>query len=168
MFGQRSGKVRWWKFGRIEKFCFFLMCLVGAVEKWEGEKLFYLVGEKSGRMENVVYMNWLLCEEMGKWRVGEYNKDKDIFVIYYSHHFFLLSFSPKLGGQNYVGPEGLFSTPFSFSLVFSPEPNKRKFHFSPYFPLLFHPPCFHPNQTRPNGFTFKQAAAVLSIFSIKK
>ena len=33
------------------------VCLVGGVEKWEGEKLFCLVGEKSGRMKNVVYMN---------------------------------------------------------------------------------------------------------------
>ena len=36
-----------------------------------------------------------------------------------------------------VGPKGLFSTPFSISLVFSLEPNKRKFHFSPYFSLIF-------------------------------
>jgi len=51
-----------------------------------------------------------------------------------------------------VGPKGLFSTPFSISLVFSPEPNKRKFYFPPYFPLLlFHPPCFHPNQTYLKG-----------------
>ena len=70
------------------------VCLVGGVEKWEGRKLFYLVGEKSVRMENVVYMNWLLCEEMEKWRVGECNKDEDIFVIYYSHHLFSLVFLP--------------------------------------------------------------------------
>ena len=31
--------------------------LVGGVEKWESEKLFYLVEEKSGRIENVVYIN---------------------------------------------------------------------------------------------------------------
>ena len=64
---------------------------------------------------------------------------------------FLLS-PPKLGGQNYVGPEGLFSTPFFVSLVFSSEPNKRKFNFPPYFPLIFfHPHCFHPNQTYSKG-----------------
>ena len=40
--------------------------------------------------------------------------------------YFLLSFPPKLGGQNYVDLEGLFSTPFSISLIFSPEPNKKK------------------------------------------
>ena len=33
------------------------VCLVRGVEKWEGGKLFYLVGEKNGRMENVVYIN---------------------------------------------------------------------------------------------------------------
>ena len=27
------------------------VCLVGGVEKWEGGKLFCLVGEKNGRME---------------------------------------------------------------------------------------------------------------------
>ena len=36
---------------------FLYVCLVGGVKKWEGEKLFCLVGEKSGRMKNVVYMN---------------------------------------------------------------------------------------------------------------
>ena len=34
--------------------------LVGGVEKWEGWKIFCLVEEKSGRIENVVYINWLL------------------------------------------------------------------------------------------------------------
>ena len=34
--------------------------LVGGVEEWEGEKLFCLVVKKSGRMENVVYINGLL------------------------------------------------------------------------------------------------------------
>ena len=37
------------------------MCLVGGVEKWEDKKLFCLIGEKKERMENVVYINWLLC-----------------------------------------------------------------------------------------------------------
>ena len=31
--------------------------LVGGVEKWEGGKLSCLVGEKNGKMENVVYIN---------------------------------------------------------------------------------------------------------------
>ena len=58
---------------------------------------------------------------------------------------------------NVVGPEGLFSSLFSVSLVFSPEPNSEKYHFPLYFPLpIFYPPCFHPNQTyfkviRPKG-----------------
>ena len=33
------------------------MYLVGGVETWEGGKLFCLVGEKDGKMENVVYIN---------------------------------------------------------------------------------------------------------------
>ena len=33
------------------------MCLVGGVEMWEGGKLFCLVREKCGKMENVVYIN---------------------------------------------------------------------------------------------------------------
>ena len=33
------------------------VCLVERVEKWEGGKLFCLVEKKSGRIENVVYIN---------------------------------------------------------------------------------------------------------------
>ena len=53
--------------GRKEKWedrkdlVFSHVCLVGGVEKWESGKLFCLVGEKNRRMENVVYINWLLC-----------------------------------------------------------------------------------------------------------
>ena len=36
---------------------FPLMCLVGGVEKWDDGKLFYLVREKKGRTENVIYVN---------------------------------------------------------------------------------------------------------------
>ena len=36
------------------------VCLVGRVEKWEGEKLFCLVREEKERMKNVIYINWLL------------------------------------------------------------------------------------------------------------
>ena len=44
-----------------EKYLVFpLVCLVGGIEKWEDEKLFYLVREKKGRMENIIYINWLL------------------------------------------------------------------------------------------------------------
>ena len=59
---------------RIEKWedekylVFSLMCLVGGVEKWEGGKLFCLVGEKKEMMENVIYINWQLysCYIIGK------------------------------------------------------------------------------------------------------
>ena len=36
------------------------VCLVGGMEKWEGGKLFCLLEKKSERIENVVYINWLL------------------------------------------------------------------------------------------------------------
>ena len=36
------------------------MCLVGGMKKLEGEKFFCLVREKKRRMENVIYINWLL------------------------------------------------------------------------------------------------------------
>ena len=125
------------------------MCLVGGVEKWEGGKLFCLVGEKSGRMENVIYMNWLLYLYYNKIPKGLISVKKWGYLCnLLPTSSFLLSFLPKLGGQNYVSLEGLFFTLFSFSLVFSPKPNKRKFHFLPYFPFfLFHPLCF---QLQPN------------------
>ena len=63
-FGWRSRKVGGWKISRrMEKWedkkilVFPHVCLVGGVEKWECEKLFYLVGEKNVRMENVIYIN---------------------------------------------------------------------------------------------------------------
>ena len=58
-----------WKSGMIEncrrmkkwedgKYLIFpLVCLVGGVEKWEGGKLFYLIGEKKRMMENIIYIN---------------------------------------------------------------------------------------------------------------
>ena len=51
---------------RIEKWengkylVFPLICLVGGVKKWEDGKFFYLVGEKKGMIENIIYVNWLL------------------------------------------------------------------------------------------------------------
>ena len=36
------------------------MCLVGGMKKLKDEKFFCLVGEKKRRMENVIYINWLL------------------------------------------------------------------------------------------------------------
>ena len=50
-------------YGRMEKLedekylVFPLVCLVGGVEKWKDEKLFCLVGEKKGMIENVIYIN---------------------------------------------------------------------------------------------------------------
>ena len=41
--GWRSEKIRGWKI-----FSFLRMYLVGEMEKWEGEKLFYLVEKESG------------------------------------------------------------------------------------------------------------------------
>ena len=53
-----------WKSGRMENWwedrkylVFPCMCLVGGMKKWEGRKLFCLVEKKSGRIENVVYIN---------------------------------------------------------------------------------------------------------------
>ena len=45
------------KWEDIKNLVFPHVCLVGRMEKWEGGKLFYLVKEKNGRMENVVYIN---------------------------------------------------------------------------------------------------------------
>ena len=36
---------------------FTRVCLVGGMKKWKDGKLFCLVEEKSGRKENVVYIN---------------------------------------------------------------------------------------------------------------
>ena len=36
---------------------FSLMCLVEGAEKWEGGKLFCLVGERKEMMENLIYIN---------------------------------------------------------------------------------------------------------------
>jgi len=40
--------------GECNKIWFFL---IDGVERWEGGKFFCLVGEKNGRIENVVYIN---------------------------------------------------------------------------------------------------------------
>ena len=48
-------KIEKWEDGKY--LVFPLTCLVRGVEKWEGGKFFYLVGEKNGRMENVIYIN---------------------------------------------------------------------------------------------------------------
>lgn len=56
-----DGGVEKWENKKLwedEKYLVFpLVCLVGGVEKWKSGKLFYLVGEKNGRMKNVIYIN---------------------------------------------------------------------------------------------------------------
>ena len=56
-----DGGVEKWEDGKLWKdgkyLVFPLVCLVGGVEKLEGGKLFCLVGEKNGRMKNVIYIN---------------------------------------------------------------------------------------------------------------
>ena len=52
---ENGGRMEKWENGKY--LVFPLMCLVGGVEKCENEKLFCLVGEKNGRMENVIYIN---------------------------------------------------------------------------------------------------------------
>ena len=127
------------------------VCLVRGVEKWKGKKLFYLVWEKSERIENVVYMNWLLCHFYNKIPKGLYHRWGYLCNLL-STSSSLLSFPLKLGGQNFVGQEGKFFTPFSFPLIFSLEPNKGNFNFPPYFSLiLFLLACFHQNQTGSKG-----------------
>ena len=55
---KNCGRIKKWEDGKY--LVFPLMCLVGGVEKWENGKLFCLVGEKNGRIKNVIYINWLL------------------------------------------------------------------------------------------------------------
>ena len=52
---ENCGRMEKWKDGKY--LVFPLVCLVGGVEKYEDRKLFCLVGEKKGRMENVIYIN---------------------------------------------------------------------------------------------------------------
>ena len=52
---ENCGKMEKWEDGKY--LVFPLMCLVRRAEKWEAEKLFCLVGERKGRMENVIYIN---------------------------------------------------------------------------------------------------------------
>ena len=52
---ENCGRMEKWEDGKY--LVFPLVCLVGGVEKWESGKLFCLVGEKNGRMKNVIYIN---------------------------------------------------------------------------------------------------------------
>ena len=48
------------------------------------------------------------------------------------------------------GVERKLVDPTTFLSPFPSQPNSEKCHFSPYFPLIiFHSPCFHPNQIYP-------------------
>ena len=53
------GGVKKWE--DIKDLVFPYVCLVGGVERWKGRKLSCLAEEKKERMENIVYINWLLC-----------------------------------------------------------------------------------------------------------
>ena len=62
-----GGEIGWWKInGKMKmregrKYLIFSrVCLVEGMKKWKSEKLFCLVEKKSGRIKNVVYINWLL------------------------------------------------------------------------------------------------------------
>ena len=49
------------KYEDIRDFSFPRSCLVGKMEKWRNEKLFYLVEKRNGKIENKVYINLLIC-----------------------------------------------------------------------------------------------------------
>ena len=55
------GGVEKWNDGKLwedgKYLVFPRVCLIGRMENWEDGKLFYLVEKKSGRIENVVYIN---------------------------------------------------------------------------------------------------------------
>ena len=68
---------------------------------------------------------------------------KSAFIALFSPHFPL-----DLGGLKKWVREGKLSPLCSISPIFFPQPNSGKQHFPTYFPFsIFHPPCFHPNQT---------------------
>ena len=77
------------------------MYLVEGVEKWESGKLFYFVGKKKERMENVNYINWLLCPYyiiVEKWKeYASVIKWGYLCKMYYSS-LFPPHFPPNLGG----------------------------------------------------------------------
>ena len=80
------GGVENWEGGKLwedgKYLVFPLVCLVGGVEKWEGEKLFCLVWEKNERMENLIYINWLLypCYILGKKYIYLYSLNNIKFI----------------------------------------------------------------------------------------
>ena len=51
-----------YKSERIEKYLVFSrVCLIGRVKSRSDEKLFYLVEEKNGKIEYIIYINFHLC-----------------------------------------------------------------------------------------------------------
>ena len=118
------------------------MYLVGGVETWEGGKLFCLVGEKDGKMENVVYINWLLCPCYNKITKGLISVKKwGYFCNLLPTSSFLLSFPPNkilwVRRENFL--HHFLSLLFSLLIQ-----TRENFIFHPIF-LLFHPLCFHSN-----------------------
>ena len=101
---RKNGRME--NFGRMENWenrkvlVFPHMYLVGGVETWEGGKLFCLVGEKDGKMENVVYINWLLCPCYNKITKGLISVKKwGYFCNLPPTSSFLLSFPPNFCGS---------------------------------------------------------------------
>ena len=45
------------KWENIKYLIFPFVCLVEGMDKWKSGNLFCLVGEKKGRMKNVIYIN---------------------------------------------------------------------------------------------------------------
>ena len=87
-----------------------------------------------------------------------------VFVQSISFNTFSSLFSSQIGRIKKSGPgEKIFLLIFCLSCFLS-KPNSEKCNFPSYFSLpIFHPPCFHSNQTYPNGkYSFM---LLLNIFS---
>ena len=58
------------KWKNIRDLFFSLICvLVGKIEKWRDEKLFYLVEKKNERIENIICINLPLCTNLVKQKI---------------------------------------------------------------------------------------------------
>ena len=58
------------KVEEYKRFIFSLICvLVGRIEKWRDEKLFYLVEKKNKRIENIICINLPLCTNLVKQKI---------------------------------------------------------------------------------------------------
>ena len=58
---------------RIENILFFLVCLVGEMEKWRDEKLICLDEKKNEKMKNIVDINLLLYSHYLKYYIFIFN-----------------------------------------------------------------------------------------------